>query len=153
MTGPSLPVGRRARGKGRRGGTGPPVPPHALTCGTTFVRFNWGRRTMRSTRPSAPPGRGRRTVLAATGPLTVLALTATACGGSGEDTASGKPDATASQAADGSGDGGIGVPSDVGDRLEEHGIDVDRWEDGAWKDGDKDKWLGESGDFVNPVIE
>ncbi|CAM5281782.1 V8-like Glu-specific endopeptidase OS=Streptomyces griseomycini OX=66895 GN=FHS37_002459 PE=4 SV=1 [Streptomyces griseomycini] len=51
---------------------------------------------MRSIRTSAPLGRGRRTVLAATGLVAALALTATACGGSEEDTASDKPDATAS---------------------------------------------------------
>ncbi|CAM5367083.1 trypsin-like serine peptidase [Streptomyces griseomycini] len=110
---------------------------------------------MRSIRTSAPLGRGRRTVLAATGLVAALALTATACGGSEEDTASDKPDATASQAADGSGDGDgrISIPSDIADRLEEHGIDVDKWKDGGWEDWDKDKWLREAKDFVNPVIE
>ncbi|CAL9603675.1 hypothetical protein SUDANB176_05484 [Streptomyces sp. enrichment culture] len=108
---------------------------------------------MRSIRTSAPLGRGRRTVLAATGLVAALALTATACGGSEEDTASDKPDATASQAADGSGDGGISIPSDIADKLEEHGIDVDKWKDGGWEDWDKDKWLREAKDFVNPVIE
>ncbi|MDT0398001.1 MULTISPECIES: hypothetical protein [Streptomyces] len=109
---------------------------------------------MRSIRTSAPVGRGRRTVLGAVGVVASLALTATACGGSEEDKADDKPDATASQAADGDGDGGkVTIPSDIADKLKEHGIDVDTWKDGGWEDWDKDKWLREAEDFVNPVIE
>ncbi|AZM64467.1 MULTISPECIES: trypsin-like serine peptidase [unclassified Streptomyces] len=108
---------------------------------------------MRCTRTSASRGRGRRrTVLAAAGLVAALALTATACGGSEEDRASDKPDATTSQAADSDG-GGVRVPSDIADRLKEHGIDVDKWKNGGWEDWDKDKWLREAEDFVNPVIE
>ncbi|MEV8597040.1 hypothetical protein [Streptomyces sp. NPDC052012] len=107
---------------------------------------------MRSIRTSAPRRRGRRGVVAATGLVAALALTATACGGSGEDKASGKPDATTSQAADGDA-GKVRIPSDIADKLEEHGIDVDKWKEGGWKDWDKDKWLSEAKDFVNPVIE
>ncbi|GAA2767757.1 hypothetical protein GCM10010103_67990 [Streptomyces paradoxus] len=107
---------------------------------------------MRSTRTPAPR-RGRRTVLAAAGLVTALALTATACGGSA-DSASDKPDATSSQAAaDGSGGGKVEIPADLAGKLKEHGIDVDRWKDGGWKDWDKDKWLTDAKDFVNPVIE
>ncbi|MFA0842185.1 trypsin-like serine peptidase [Streptomyces rochei] len=100
--------------------------------------------------PAAP--RRRRTVLAAAGLVAALALTATACGGSEKDEADAKPDGGASRAAD-AGDGGVQVPADLADRLQEHGIDVDRWKDGGWKDWDKDKWLSEAKDFVNPVIE
>ncbi|MGP4084050.1 trypsin-like serine peptidase [Streptomyces sp. KR55] len=108
---------------------------------------------MRSTRTPASPRRGRRrTLLAAGGLVAALALTATACGGSGEDTAGGKPGATASQAG-GNADGGVRIPSDIADKLKEHGIDVDDWKDGGWQDWDKDKWLSEAKDFVNPVIE
>ncbi|MFE0722701.1 trypsin-like serine peptidase [Streptomyces rochei] len=103
--------------------------------------------------PAAP--RRRRTVLAAAGLVAALALTATACGGSEKDQADAKPDGGASRAADAAdtGDGGVQVPADLADRLQEHGIDVDRWKDGGWKDWDKDKWLSEAKDFVNPVIE
>ncbi|MEU9354015.1 hypothetical protein AB0D65_24345 [Streptomyces griseoloalbus] len=107
---------------------------------------------MRSTRTSAPLRRGRRTVLTATGLVAALALTATACGGGGKNEASDKPDATTSQAA-GSDGGKVRIPSDIADKLKEHGIDVDRWKDGGWEDWDKDKWLREAKDFVNPVIE
>ncbi|MBT3152304.1 hypothetical protein HTV45_15660 [Streptomyces sp. CHD11] len=108
---------------------------------------------MRSTGTSGPRGRGRRrTVLAATGLVAALALTATACGGSGGSEANDRPGAATSQAADRDG-GEAGVPAGLADRLEEHGIDVDRWKDGAWKDWDRDKWLSEAQDFVNPVVE
>ncbi|MFF1325859.1 trypsin-like serine peptidase [Streptomyces chartreusis] len=107
---------------------------------------------------SAAPYRRRRSVIAVTGLVAALALTATACGGSADDPASDKADAAASQAAGAgdsgnTGDGKIQIPSEIADKLKEHGIDVDEWRDGAWKDWDQDKWLSEAEDFVNPVIE
>ncbi|KIX77924.1 hypothetical protein SF12_11400, partial [Streptomyces sp. MBRL 601] len=42
---------------------------------------------------------------------------------------------------------------DLADRLKKHGIDAERWKDGAWKNWDKDDWLREAKDFVNPVIQ
>ncbi|MEU6144691.1 hypothetical protein ABZ848_30595 [Streptomyces sp. NPDC047081] len=91
----------------------------------------------------------RRVGLAATGLVAALALTATACNGS-DDSASGKPGATASPAT---GSGDFKIPSDIASRLKEHGIDVDKWAKGGWKDWDRDKWLSAAKDFVNPVIE
>ncbi|WP_369172833.1 serine protease [Streptomyces sp. R28] len=111
---------------------------------------------MRSTPVPAAPRRGRRSVLAATGLVAALALTATACGGSTGDSASDRAETAASQAADAAdaaGDGKIQIPAELADKLKEHGIDIDKWKDGAWKDWDKDKWLSEAKDFVNPVIE
>jgi V8-like Glu-specific endopeptidase len=110
---------------------------------------------MRSAPAPAAPRRRRRTVLAATGLVAALALTATACGGSEEDEADAKPSGGTSQAAEAgdTGDGKVQLPADLADRLKEHGIDVDRWKDGGWKDWDKDKWLSEAKDFVNPMIE
>ncbi|TQE39058.1 trypsin-like serine peptidase [Streptomyces ipomoeae] len=88
-------------------------------------------------------------VLAAVGLATVLSLTATACD-SGDSTAS----AEASASAQGSGgDGKIRIPDDIKDKLKEHGIDLDRWRNGAWKNWDKDDWLREAEDYVNPIIE
>ncbi|KOV54556.1 hypothetical protein ADL00_30355 [Streptomyces sp. AS58] len=108
---------------------------------------------MRSTRTSAAPRRGRRDrLVAAAGLAAALALTATACGGSGEDRAADKPGATASRSGDGA-DAGLAIPSDLADRLKDHGIDVDEWKKGGWQDWDKDKWLSAAKDFVNPVIE
>ena len=51
------------------------------------------------------------------------------------------------------GDGKIKIPDDIKDRLKEHGIDLDKWRNGAWKNWDKDDWLREAEDFVNPIIE
>ncbi|MFE0256120.1 trypsin-like serine peptidase [Streptomyces sp. NPDC059010] len=107
---------------------------------------------MRSTSTPTAPRRRRRSVLAVTGLVAALALTATACEGSAQDKASDKADAAASQAAE-LGDGKIKIPADIADQLKEHGIDVDKWIDGGWQDWDKDKWLSEAKDFVNPVIE
>ncbi|MGY1396443.1 trypsin-like serine peptidase [Streptomyces sp. SS10] len=107
---------------------------------------------MRSLSTSVPRPRGRRTALAASALLAAVALTATACGGSTKDKAADRPDAAASRAGDDAG-GGVRVPADLADRLKDHGIDVDRWRDGGWKDWDKDEWLRDARDFVNPVIE
>ncbi|MEU9988293.1 hypothetical protein AB0E10_16155 [Streptomyces sp. NPDC048045] len=102
---------------------------------------------MRSARSSS--ARPRRTVLAATGLVAALALTATACNGSGDDKADGRPGASASQA---DGGGKVHIPADIANKLKQHGIDVDKWQNGGWKDWDKNKWLSEAKDFVNPVI-
>ncbi|MET8029301.1 trypsin-like serine peptidase [Streptomyces avermitilis] len=102
---------------------------------------------MRSVRPPFARRRGRNTVLAAT--VAALALTATACNGS-DDKASDKPATTTSQAA---GQDKAGIPGDIAARLKERGVDVDKWKNGGWKNWDKDKWLSEAKDFVNPVIK
>ncbi|MGY1396444.1 trypsin-like serine peptidase [Streptomyces sp. SS10] len=108
---------------------------------------------MRSIRPSSTARREVRRsprtspVLAAVALVSALALTTTACE-SGDTDAS--ADASATAAAD---DGKFKIPDDLADRLKEHGIDLDKWRDGAWKNWDKDKWLREAQDFVNPVIE
>lgn len=109
---------------------------------------------MRSTPTSGARGRQRRRLLASAGLVAALAVTATACSGAGENAASDKPDATRSQPAAGhEGDGTLRIPSDIEDRLKEHGIDVDQWKNGGWEDWDKEDWLREAEDFVNPVIE
>ena len=51
------------------------------------------------------------------------------------------------------GDGKIKIPDDLKDKLKEHGIDLDKWKNGEWKNWDKDDWLREAEDFVNPIIE
>lgn len=77
----------------------------------------------------------------------VVALTATACGPS-ENNANDKPTASAS-----AGGGKFKIPDDIQDRLKEHGIDPDKWKGGEWRNWDKDKWLREAQDFVNPIIQ
>ncbi len=81
----------------------------------------------------------------------VLALTATACG-PGDDDASNAPSPSASASQAGDDNGAYKLPSDVQDQLKKHGIDLDQWKNGGWKDWNKNKWLREAQDFVNPII-
>ncbi|MGW0822396.1 trypsin-like serine peptidase [Streptomyces sp. NPDC002845] len=111
---------------------------------------------------SSPRRRARHRVLAATALLAALAVAATACTDDGSG-ANGKPDAGPTPARttktdtktdmDADADSGGSLADALPDRLREHGIDVDDWADGGWKDWDRDKWLNEAEDFVNPVIE
>ncbi|WP_327127121.1 trypsin-like serine peptidase [Streptomyces sp. NBC_01727] len=109
---------------------------------------------MRLIRPALTTRQGRRahrshsSLLAVAAATAVLALTATACGPS-EEKASAEP----SSSTDRSSDNKIVIPDDLKDRLKEHGIDLDQWRKGEWKNWDKDKWLREAKDFVNPIIE
>ncbi|MFC8078293.1 trypsin-like serine peptidase [Streptomyces sp. NPDC057307] len=93
--------------------------------------------------------RSIRPLLAATGLAAALALTATACGGDSEDKAADKA-AASTPAAD---KAGAEIPADLADRLKEHGVDPEKWKDGEWKNWEKNKWLREAKDFVNPVIK
>ncbi|NEB92655.1 hypothetical protein G3I21_13245 [Streptomyces bauhiniae] len=85
--------------------------------------------------------------MAAVALASALALTATACDGNGDDNAGGSP----SSSARGS-DGKVRVPQDLQDKLRQHGIDMDKWKNGAWKNWDRDDWLREANDFINPII-
>ncbi|WP_198655449.1 trypsin-like serine peptidase [Streptomyces geranii] len=111
---------------------------------------------MRRIRPPfiARHGRGARRgtapVPAVVGLAVVLALTVTACGSDSGDAAADGP--ASASAADG-GDGKITIPDGLKDKLKEHGIDIDKWKNGAWKNWDKDDWLREAEDYVNPIIE
>ncbi|GKQ34519.1 hypothetical protein ALMP_10680 [Streptomyces sp. A012304] len=87
-------------------------------------------------------------MLGAVALASALVLTATACE-SGEDTNAG---GQASASATTGGDGKITIPDDIKDRLKEHGIDLDKWKNGAWKNWDKDDWLREAQDYINPII-
>ncbi|MFD9540504.1 trypsin-like serine peptidase [Streptomyces sp. NPDC060022] len=91
-----------------------------------------------------------RPLLAATGLVAALALTATACG-PGEDDAAAKPAAESTGSTGGSASGD--TPADLADALKKHGVDPEKWKKGEWKNWEKDKWLREAKDFVNPVIE
>ncbi|MFF9018271.1 trypsin-like serine peptidase [Streptomyces sp. NPDC014870] len=92
--------------------------------------------------------RSIRPLLAAAAAVAALTLTATACGPS-EENAGDKPAAPTSPST---GDK-ITIPDDLKDRLKEHGIDLDKWRNGEWKNWDRDKWLREAKDYVNPIIE
>ncbi|WP_331453420.1 trypsin-like serine peptidase [Streptomyces sp. SS162] len=90
-----------------------------------------------------------RPLLASTALAAALALTATGCGP--EEDPSAAPGASAAPVP--GGDGKITIPDDLKDRLKQHGIDLDKWRGGEWKNWDRDKWLREAQDFVNPIIE
>ncbi|MFF8606377.1 trypsin-like serine peptidase [Streptomyces sp. NPDC015346] len=92
--------------------------------------------------------RSIRPLLAAAAAVAALTLTATGCGPT-EENAGDKPSAPAIPSA---GDK-ITIPDDLKDRLKEHGIDLDKWRNGEWKNWDRDKWLREAKDYVNPIIE
>jgi V8-like Glu-specific endopeptidase len=87
-------------------------------------------------------------VLGAVALASVLTLTATARD-SGDTDADSQAGATASAA----GDGKITIPDDIKDKLKEHGLDLDKWKNGAWKNWDKDDWLREAQDYINPIIK
>ncbi|GAA3376493.1 hypothetical protein GCM10020367_48360 [Streptomyces sannanensis] len=101
-----------------------------------------------SARGAGSARRGTSPVLAAAVLTTALALTATACGPS-DDNAAADPSASAAAG----GDNKITIPDDLKDKLKKHGIDLDKWRNGEWKNWDRDKWLREAQDFVNPIIE
>ncbi|MFF0464450.1 trypsin-like serine peptidase [Streptomyces mexicanus] len=113
---------------------------------------------MRPIRPSVTARRGgsarrRRAVSrvpAAVALVSALALTATAC--NSDDTGADSK-ASASAAAADTGDGTIKIPDDIRQKLKEHGIDLDKWKNGAWKNWDKDDWLREADEFINPIIK
>ncbi|MGW6568207.1 trypsin-like serine peptidase [Streptomyces sp. NPDC054975] len=97
--------------------------------------------------------RSIRMLPATVGLVSALALTATACGPT-ETPAADKPAAGSSASA--SATGGAedpALPQDIADKLKKRGVDVDKWKDGEWKNWNKDTWLREAEDFVNPVIE
>ncbi|MEV5374902.1 hypothetical protein AB0L26_02840 [Streptomyces nondiastaticus] len=88
----------------------------------------------------------RRPALAAAALTAALALTATACGPSDDEAAgSDKPSAAASQ----KGDEGLELPKNLPSSLK----DLEKWKNGAWKNWDKEQWLREARDFVNPIIK
>ncbi|WP_432073532.1 trypsin-like serine peptidase [Streptomyces wuyuanensis] len=90
--------------------------------------------------------RSIRPLPAVVGMVAALSLTATACG-PGEDAAADKPAASATA------DTGAAIPADLADRLKERGVDLDEWKNGEWRNWDKDTWLREAEDFVNPMIK
>lgn len=89
---------------------------------------------------------GRRVgTSAAAAVLAVLALAATACqAGSG---------AEAQASAEPSPSQGLGLPENLPKDLPSSLKDLEKWRDGAWKDWDRDQWIREGRDFVNPYIK
>ncbi|MFD6416519.1 trypsin-like serine peptidase [Streptomyces sp. NPDC060194] len=114
------------------------------------IRPPFATRRERSPRRSSLPALTAVTLAAA------LAFTTTACGSSENGAAGSVPSVSVDPGQDGGdsgGSGGIEIPEDLKDRLKEHGIDVDKWRGGEWKNWDKDDWLREAEDYINPIIE
>ncbi|WP_069817249.1 trypsin-like serine peptidase [Streptomyces sp. TP-A0874] len=86
----------------------------------------------------------RRPALAAAALVAALTLTATAC--DPQDEAGGKPDSTADHS-------NSDLAKGLKERLRGLGVDLEKWKGGAWKDWDRDNWLREASDFINPIID
>ncbi|WP_030542773.1 serine protease [Streptomyces albus] len=91
----------------------------------------------------------RRPALAAAALAAVLAVTATACGPTEDNTS----DPAAATAGQGGGENDLALPDDLNSRLKELGLDLDKWRNGDWKNWKKDDWLREANEFINPVID
>ncbi|KUJ68598.1 hypothetical protein ACZ90_17080 [Streptomyces albus subsp. albus] len=78
----------------------------------------------------------------------VLAMTAAACGPE-DDNAGPSPSASSDQQSTAD----ISLPDDFDQALKDLHIDLDKWKKGAWDNWDKDKWLREAGQFINPIIK
>ncbi|MQY15366.1 hypothetical protein SRB5_55450 [Streptomyces sp. RB5] len=76
--------------------------------------------------------------------VTALALTAAGCSSGDDKGADAKSAPTQDE---------FQLPDDLESSLEDLGINLDDWKDGAWKNWDQDDWLREAGDFINPIIE
>ncbi|MER8035587.1 trypsin-like serine peptidase [Streptomyces hydrogenans] len=101
--------------------------------------------------------RSVRLIPSALGVAAALALTATACGPTetpaADKPASGSASAPSASAPSEVAGGADGLAGDLADRLKKHGVDLDAWKRGGWRDWDTGTWLREAEDFVNPVIE
>lgn len=95
----------------------------------------------------------RRPALTVAAVVAALAVTATACGPEDEDPDS-KPSASRSAAEPGSDEKReLGLPEELPKDLPSSLEDLDKWRDGAWKNWDRDEWLRQAKEFVNPIIE
>jgi hypothetical protein len=92
-------------------------------------------------------------VLAAAALAAALAVTATACGpADGGGDAKARPSASARDGDNaGAGIDGLRLPKELPAALKD--FDPEKWRDGEWRNWDRDDWLREARDFVNPIIE
>jgi hypothetical protein len=94
----------------------------------------------------------------AAGTALTLAVALTACGpddgsASGDDGAKPAASDSSTAATASAGEHRLRIPDGLRSRLREHGIDLDKWENGAWRTWDKDTWLRKAEDYINPVID
>ncbi|HZG05251.1 MAG TPA: hypothetical protein VE546_17065, partial [Streptomyces sp.] len=94
-----------------------------------------------------------RSALTAAAVVAALAVTATACGPSDEEAdANARPSASAQDGSNtDDGTGGLRLPKELPDALKD--FDPEKWRNGEWKNWDRDRWVREAKDFVNPIIE
>ena len=96
----------------------------------------------------------RRSALAAAAVVAALAVTATACGPSDDDASSAPSGAAGDKGSDKererSGDDfDLNLPKDLPTSLQ----DLEKWKGGGWENWDKNEWLRDAADFVNPYIK
>ncbi|MGW7350515.1 trypsin-like serine peptidase [Streptomyces sp. NPDC054784] len=101
----------------------------------------------------SPIGRSmrRRRALATAAAVAALAVTATACGPEDDD-ADAKPSESTTQVPKDLKEE-LGLPDELPKDLPAAIEDLRNWRDGGWKDWDREKWLREAEDFINPIIE
>lgn len=102
--------------------------------------------------PIATSTRRRRPVVAAVSVVAALAVTTTACGAGGDSGGGDKPSASATQAQQPGDDIKDNLPSKLPKDLPNNLKDLDKWRNGQWKNWNRDQWLHEARDFINPII-
>ncbi|MBR7674851.1 trypsin-like serine peptidase [Streptomyces daliensis] len=103
--------------------------------------------------PIARSARRRRPALAAAAAVAALVVTATGCGPD-EGSADAKASAEAGASTpDKEKREELGLPDKLPEDLPTSLEDLDKWRNGEWKNWDKDQWLREAKDFINPIIE
>ncbi|EST38458.1 hypothetical protein N566_07315 [Streptomycetaceae bacterium MP113-05] len=95
--------------------------------------------------------RRQRRALAGAAAVAALALAATACGPE-ENDADPKPSASSEKSAQDLREE-LGLPDKLPEDLPAALKDLDKWRGGAWKNWDREDWLREAREFVNPIIE
>lgn len=100
------------------------------------------------------PVRSRRPALAVAAVVAALAVSATGCGSKSDDAnADSQPSASQTRQPAPKKKHELGLPDKLPKRLPTSLQDLDKWRDGAWKNWDRDQWLREAKDFVNPIIK
>ncbi|MCF6523930.1 serine protease [Streptomyces sp. JJ36] len=84
--------------------------------------------------------------------VAALAVTATACGPD-EGGSNAKPSASSTQQPAQDLQDELGLPDKLPKDLPAGLRDLEKWKDGAWKNWDRDDWLREAREFINPIIE
>lgn len=96
--------------------------------------------------------RRRRRALAAAAAVAALAVTATACGPEDDD-ADAKPSESSSQGLSDDLKEDLGLPDELPSDIPDVLKDLEKWKNGGWKNWDKEQWLREAEDFINPIID